>query len=54
MVEIDKLKMLFLNEDQSKLFEYLPKPIVHLNPNDIPDSPILKGMKEKTRISHIN
>ncbi|KAL4493486.1 hypothetical protein ABPG72_007494 [Tetrahymena utriculariae] len=43
LVEIDKLKMLVLNEDQIKLFEYLPKPIVHLNPKEIPPSPSLKN-----------
>lgn len=28
LVEIDKLKLLLLNTDQLKLFEYLPKPVV--------------------------
>ena len=30
-VEIDKLKMLLLNEDQYQLFEYLPKPVIMKN-----------------------
>lgn len=34
LIEVDKLKMLFLNEDQRKVFEYLPKPIVKINPEE--------------------
>ena len=30
-VEIDKLKMLLLNQDQYQLFEYLPKPVIMKN-----------------------
>ncbi|KAL4432504.1 hypothetical protein ABPG74_013358 [Tetrahymena malaccensis] len=32
LIEVDKLKMLFLNENQRKIFEYLPRPIVRLDP----------------------
>jgi hypothetical protein len=31
MLEIDKLKILLLNENQLKLFEYLPKPLIFAN-----------------------
>ncbi|KAL4472464.1 hypothetical protein ABPG74_018413 [Tetrahymena malaccensis] len=31
LIEVDKLKMLLLNDDQRKLFDYLPRPVVHLN-----------------------
>ena len=39
-MEIDKLKMILLDNDQLKIFEYLPKPIINIddieekNPND--------------------
>lgn len=29
LIEIDKLKMLLLDESQVKLFEYLPKPVIN-------------------------
>ncbi len=31
MIEIDKLKLLLLNQDQCKLFDYLPKPLIPLH-----------------------
>lgn len=30
-MEIDKLKFILLSNDQIKLFEYLPKPIINLH-----------------------
>ncbi|EAS03086.2 transmembrane protein, putative (macronuclear) [Tetrahymena thermophila SB210] len=54
LVEIDKLKMLVLNEDQIKLFEYLPKPIVHLNPKEVPPSPSLKNSNKPSPNSHLH
>lgn len=32
--EIDKLKMILLNKDQIKLFDYLPKPTISTNPDN--------------------
>jgi len=52
LVEIDKLKMLLLNEDQLKLFEYLPKPIVHMDPQEPPRSPSLKGKEIHEEQTH--
>lgn len=34
LIEVDKLKMLLLNENQRKIFEYLPRPIVRLDPEN--------------------
>ncbi len=34
MIEVEKLKHLLLNEDQLKLFEYLPKPLLTYSKND--------------------
>jgi len=31
LVEIDKLKMILLNEQQRRVFDYLPKPVVDLD-----------------------
>ncbi|EGR27517.1 ubiquitin-conjugating enzyme family protein, putative [Ichthyophthirius multifiliis] len=33
ITELDKLKTILLNQNQLKLFEYLPKPIIYLNKN---------------------
>lgn len=34
LVELEKLKILLLDEHQLKLFEYLPKPMISLNVDD--------------------
>lgn len=34
LIEVDKLKMIFLNDDQRKIFDYLPRPLVPLHPED--------------------
>ena len=33
--EIDKLKVLLLNQHQIKVFDYLPKPLITEDPNNI-------------------
>ncbi len=33
IVEIDKLKMLLLNDKQRQLFDYLPRPVIQYDPH---------------------
>lgn len=37
LIEIDKLKIILMNEEQRKLFDYLPKPTIPLESNLIKD-----------------
>ena len=39
LVEIDKLKILLLNDDQLKLFDFLPKPTVKYNTEKYKEAP---------------
>ena len=34
LTEVEKIKMLLLNNEQRKLFEFLPKPLIKLNPKE--------------------
>lgn len=45
LVELEKLKILLLDENQLKLFDYLPKPLIQLNPttNDLPGGNVNGG-----------
>lgn len=43
-MEIDKLKILLLNEDQREIFQYLEKPII--DPDNIDETKRLKRVTE--------
>lgn len=52
LVEIDKLKILLLNQDQRQLFDFLPKPIVQYTHFTEANRQSLTNIKEEWSLLH--